>query len=183
MTADAADGFERTLFMEKFASVLKNETGSAIVFALMILLIVTIVGLSSSQTATTELQIVRNEGIHKQNLYLAEGAAQESIQRIWNISRSDPYQLHKRSPAWLNDDTINMTDLANWDNDGLDDNDTSRVAALDADTRASVVANGIAAGGSLDITSDANIYDFTIYGLGNRNQGQVLVEIGYRERF
>ena len=169
--------------MDKKASVLKNEEGSAIVFALMILLIVTIIGLSSSQTTTTELQIVRNEGIHKQNLYLAEGAAQETIQRIWNISRSDPYQLHKRSPAWLNNDTLNMTDLNNWDSDGVDDDDTSQVSSLDADTRLAAVTNGIASGGSLDITSEANIYDFTIYGLSNRNDGRVLVEIGYRERF
>jgi len=164
-------------------SVLKKEDGSAMIFALMILLIVTIVGLSSSQTTTTELQIVRNEGIHKQNLYLAEGAAQETIQRIWNLSRSDPYQLKNKTPTWLNNDTMNMTDLSNWDNDGADGDDTSQVSSLDADTRLSAVANGIASGGSLDITSEGNIYDFTIYGLGNRNEGQVLIEIGYRERF
>ena len=163
--------------------VLKNEDGSAIVFALMILLIVTIIGLSSSQTTTTELQIVHNEGVHKQNLYLAEGAAQEAIQRIWNISRSDAGQLQKKSPAWLNDDTINMTNLDNWDSDGVGGDDTSQVSSLDSDTSFSVVANGIASGGSLDITSETNIYDFTIYGLGNRNDGRVLVEIGYRERF
>jgi hypothetical protein len=183
LTVDAADEIDRTPSMGKSASVLKNEEGSAIVFALMILLVVTIVGLSSSQTTTTELQIVRNEGVHKQNLYLAEGAAQEAIQRIWNISRSDPNQLLKRSPAWLNNDTIDMTDLGNWDSDGVDEDDTSQVSSLDEDTSLSVVANGIASGGSLDITSETNIYDFTVYGLGNRNEGRVLIEIGYRERF
>jgi len=160
-----------------------DEKGSAIVFALMILLVVTIVGLSSSQMTTTEFQIVRNEGVHKQNLYLAEGAAQEAIQRIWNISRSDPDQLLKRSPAWLNDETIDMMDLGNWDSDGADNDDTSQESSLDEGTSLSVVANGIASGGSLDVTSESSIYDFTIYGLGNHNEGRVLVEMGYRERF
>ncbi len=76
-----------------------------------------------------------------------------------------------------------MTDLGNWDSDGVDEDDTSQVSSLDEDTSLSVVANGIASGGSLDITSETNIYDFTVYGLGNRNEGRVLIEIGYRERF
>jgi len=129
------------------------------------------------------LLIVQNEGVYKQNLYLAEGAAQESIQRIWNLSRSDPSQLKNRSPVWLNDDSLDMMDLGNWDSDGADDDDTSQVSALNEDTSSSVVANGVAAGGSLDITAESNIYDFTIFGLSNRNQGRVLIEIGYRERF
>jgi Tfp pilus assembly protein PilX len=169
--------------MGKNTSVLKNEKGAVIVFALMILLIVTIVGLSSSRTSTTELLIVRNEGVYKQNLYLAEGAAQEAIQRIWNTSRSDPSQLINRSPAWLNNDTLDMMDFGNWDSDGVDDDDTSLVSALNEDTSLSVIANGIAAGGSLDVTAESNIYDFTIYGLSNHNQGRVLIEIGFRERF
>ena len=86
--------FKKDLFI-------KNEEGSAIVVALMILMVVTIIGVSSSNTTTVELQIVRNDGIYKQNLYLAEAAAQEAIQRIWNISRSDPILLERQAPVWL----------------------------------------------------------------------------------
>ena len=75
--------------------LLKNEEGSAMLVALMILMVLTIIGVSSSNTTTVELQIVRNDGIYKQNLYLAEAAAQEAIQNIWNISRSDPVLLEK----------------------------------------------------------------------------------------
>ena len=72
---------------------LRNEEGSAIVASLMILVILTIIGISATNTTSVELQIVRIDGIYKQNLYLAEAAAQEAIQRIWNISRSDPILL------------------------------------------------------------------------------------------
>ena len=92
--------FKKNLFI-------KNEEGSAIVVALMILMVVTIIGVSSSNTTTVELQIVRNDGIYKQNLYLAEAAAQEAIQRIWNTSRSDPILLkNQRSSCFANSNLV-----------------------------------------------------------------------------
>lgn len=158
---------------------LKNEEGSAIVVALMILVVITIIGISSSNTTTVELQIVRNDGIYKQNLYLAEAAAQEAVQRIWNISRTDPFVLEKRSPVWLNDDAaIDMTNIANWVNDT-----TALVSSLDADASLAVEDVGIASGGSLDISSGTSAHDFTVYGLGTQNNGRAFIQIGYRERF
>lgn len=160
---------------------LKNEDGSALVVALMILMVVTIIGISSSKTTTVELQIVRNDGIYKQNLYLAEAAAQEAIQMIWNISRSDPILLEDKVPVWLN--TIDMKNIDNWDDDGADGNDTALISSTDPDASLAVVDAGIAAGGSLDISSETNAHDFAVFGLGNRNNGRVFIRIGYRERF
>ena len=158
---------------------LKNEEGSAIVVALMILVVVTIIGISSSNTTTVELQIVRNDGIYKQNLYLAEAAAQEAVQRIWNISRTDPLLLKARSPVWLNDPAVNdMTDTTLWVNDT-----TALESSLDADASLSVGDVGIAPDGSLDISSGSNAHDFAVYGLSTRNNGRVFIQIGYRERF
>jgi len=167
--------------MYKKKLFIKNEEGSAIVVALMILMVVTIIGVSSSNTTTVELQIVRNDGIYKQNLYLAEAAAQEAIQRIWNLSRSDPILLENRSPVWLNN--INMGDIDNWDNDGADGDDTALISSTDPDASLAVVDAGIATGGSLDISAETNAHDFAVYGLGNRNNGRVFIQIGYRERF
>ena len=160
---------------------LKNEDGSALVVALMILMVVTIIGISSSKTTTVELQIVRNDGIYKQNLYLAEAAAQEAIQRIWNTSRSDPILLENRSPVWLNN--INMGDIDNWDNDEADGDDTALISSTDPDASLAVVDAGIADGGSLDISSETSAHDFAVFGLGTRNNGRAFIEIGYRERF
>ena len=172
---------ERTKSMLKKFLFIKNEEGSAIVVALMILMVVTIIGVSSSNTTTVELQIVRNDGIYKQNLYLAEAAAQEAIQRIWNISRSDPILLEDKVPVWLN--TIDMKNIDNWDDDGADGNDTALISSTDPDASLAVVDAGIAAGGSLDISSETNAHDFAVFGLGNRNNGRVFIQIGYRERF
>jgi Tfp pilus assembly protein PilX len=160
---------------------IENEKGSAIVVGLMILMVVTIIGVSATNTTTVEQQIVRNDGIYKQNLYLAEAAAQEGIQRIWNMSRSDPFQLERKAPAWLND--ADMSDISNWDDDGADGDDTALVSSTDTDASLAVTAAGIAEGGSLDISNETNAYDFAVFGLGNRNNGRVFIQIGYRERF
>ena len=161
--------------------LLKSEEGSAMLVALMILMVLTIIGVSSSNTTTVELQIVRNDGIYKQNLYLAEAAAQEAIQNIWNISRSDPILLEKRAPVWLN--TIDMADIDNWDDDGADGDDTALVSSTDPDASLAVVDAGIAAGGSLDISAETNAHDFAVFGLGKGSNGRVFIEIGYRDRF
>jgi Tfp pilus assembly protein PilX len=166
--------FQKALFI-------KNEEGSAIVVAVMILMVVTIIGVSSTNTTTVELQIVRNDGIYKQNLYLAEAAAQEGIQRIWNVSRTDPFQLERKAPVWLND--IDMSNINNWDNDGADGDDTAEVSSTDPDAILAVTDAGIAEGGSLDISAETNAHEFAVFGIGNRNNGRVFIQIGYRERF
>ena len=170
--------FQKALFI-------KNEEGSAIVVAVMILMVVTIIGVSSTNTTTVELQIVRNDGIYKQNLYLAEAAAQEGIQRIWNLSRTDPFLLERKAPVWLNDinGDIDLTNPGTWDNDGAGGDDTAEVSSTDPDAVLAVTDTGIAEGGSLDISSETNAHQFAVFGIGNRNNGRVFIEIGYRERF
>jgi len=176
-----ANVIERTTSMFQNTLFIKNEEGSAIVVAVMILMVVTIIGVSSTNTTTVELQIVRNDGIYKQNLYLAEAAAQEGIQRIWNVSRTDPFLLERKAPVWLND--IDMSNINNWDNDGADGDDTAEVSSTDADAILAVTDAGIAEGGSLDISSETNAHEFAVFGIGNRNNGRVFIQIGYRERF
>jgi hypothetical protein len=174
--------FQKTLFI-------KNEEGSAIVVAVMILMVVTIIGVSSTNTTTVELQIVRNDGIYKQNLYLAEAAAQEGIQQIWNLSRTDPFRLERQAPVWLNNiedlikNDIDLTDPGDWDHDGAGGDDTAEVSSTDPDAILAVTDAGIAEGGSLDISSETNAHQFAVFGIGNRNNGRVFIEIGYRERF
>ena len=175
---------ERTTSMFQKALFIKNEEGSAIVVAVMILMVVTIIGVSSTNTTTVELQIVRNDGIYKQNLYLAEAAAQEGIQRIWNLSRTDPFQLERQAPVWLNNiDEIDLTNPGTWDSDGAGGDDTAEVSSTDPDAVLAVTDTGIAEGGSLDISSETNAHQFAVFGIGSRNNGRVFIEIGYRERF
>lgn len=51
---------------------LKNEDGSVIVFALLILVAVSIIGISATNTTTLELQIAANDQFHKMAFYTAD---------------------------------------------------------------------------------------------------------------
>jgi len=55
-------------------SLFKNQDGSAIIFALMTLVILTILGISSITTTTTEQKIARNDMYYKLSFYAAEAA-------------------------------------------------------------------------------------------------------------
>ena len=63
-------------------SVLKNETGSVMVFALMILSVLTILGVTAVKTGNTELQIAGNHYLSVAALYAAESGIVEAIERL-----------------------------------------------------------------------------------------------------
>lgn len=58
--------------MHKMTAILKNEHGSMMVVALMILAILTIIGISATRTSTTEVQISTNALEHNITFYAAE---------------------------------------------------------------------------------------------------------------
>jgi Tfp pilus assembly protein PilX len=53
---------------------LDNETGSTLVMALMVLVVVTILGIFSINTSTTELTIARNDRLYTMAFYASEAA-------------------------------------------------------------------------------------------------------------
>ncbi|MBF0413766.1 MAG: pilus assembly PilX N-terminal domain-containing protein [Desulfamplus sp.] len=59
---------------------INNNNGSIMVIAIMLLAIITIIGLTSSETVVTEQFIIRNQAIYKQNLNMVESAAMEGLQ-------------------------------------------------------------------------------------------------------
>jgi hypothetical protein len=86
-----------------------SQEGSIIVIALMVLAIMTVIGLMSADTTITENFIVRNAGIHKQNVSLVEAAVMEGLQDVIQIDASDPDNL---SPGTNPNDWINSDDTA-----------------------------------------------------------------------
>ncbi|RLB88188.1 MAG: hypothetical protein DRH26_14080 [Deltaproteobacteria bacterium] len=60
--------------MVKKNFIIGNEQGSAIVFALLILVAVTILGISSTNTSVIEFKIVGNERIYQRDFYIADSA-------------------------------------------------------------------------------------------------------------
>lgn len=166
------------------ASTLKNEQGTAIVMGLVVMLILTVVGITAVNTSTVELQIVRNEGIYKEDLYLAEGAAHEAIQTIWGIARTDPYILLDRTRDWLSvkPGDVEMVDMGYAYIENGDNNVIGEASPIGAQTSFSAVDTGVARPGSLEMTG-TNIHEWAVYGQSNKNNGRVLIQIGYRERY
>ena len=53
---------------------LNNQSGSALLFAILMLALLTIIGLSASSNTSLELMIAGNEKSHKMAFYFADGA-------------------------------------------------------------------------------------------------------------
>jgi hypothetical protein len=161
-------------------SLLDNEGGSVIVIALVMLMLLTMAGTSATTTSTIEIQVAGNERSYKQFFFRAEGAALQASQRVKNdaISHLD---------AWIRNDSFlyvsgaatpnNFTTLSNWDDLGaLYGTDYTNMYAM-------VVYKGIAAGGSVKVTSTQNQL-FSVYGkyLNAANNDGITIETGYSKR-
>ena len=59
---------------------IKSENGALSIIVIMILTLLTIVGLATMNTTTTEVQIAANEQFHKTAFYAAEGGARSAIE-------------------------------------------------------------------------------------------------------
>jgi Tfp pilus assembly protein PilX len=64
----------------------RKETGSITIIALMILIILTVIGISVSKTSNTDILAARNQIPYAQNFYIAEGAQNKEAIKI---SRGD----------------------------------------------------------------------------------------------
>ena len=166
----------------KYKSVVSNENGSAIVIAMLVLSVLTILGISSMHTSTIELQIVHNEKIYQQNFYQAESAAMEGAQKLEDVGGSDAALAQnwcKKSSDgdFLDDDNPNDTDNPElWVSADPDNN-------LDLDATLSVVLRGRDRTSSLNMAPDSRTkYMYTIRGYGKANNGKVRIEIGYKIR-
>lgn len=103
-------------------TIIKGQEGSVIVIALLILVTLTLGGITATQRSTTESFIVRNTAIYKQNLQLAETAAMEGIGEL--MRRED------LTEDWVNDKSI-------WDDNpaNADDSDDNSYPLTDDNSR------------------------------------------------
>lgn len=92
--------------MKSITRPLRNEDGSAIVLALMILVLLTIIGISASNTTNTEVQIASNDKFHKITFYAAEAArayvtANIALYGPDNITPSSPHYFPNNSDPYV----------------------------------------------------------------------------------
>ena len=167
--------------IRKKADIIKNEDGSTIVMALIMLAILTIIGISASTTSVTELQIVRNERIYQNNFYLAESSVMEAAQRLDNFDGITDYDIlmARASPTklgWINNASASpdFEISSNW-------NTSNSIPSL-ANTSCSftVVFIKSQAGSSMKI-GDQSVNLYAIYGLSQIYNGEVLIDIGCKK--
>ncbi|CAB5100437.1 hypothetical protein D3OALGA1CA_3289 [Olavius algarvensis associated proteobacterium Delta 3] len=185
--------------MTSITHAVRNEDGTVMVIALLIMAILTILGLSAIDTSNVEIQITSNERIYKRNFYKAEAAVIAAAQQL---EESTPSQLANVSNIdWLINtdfDADNMqyqTPAGTWvslqdvSGDWIDppavNGIVGQVASGDSDYAASrfVVLETT---GFIDLTAPSNMHSYEIYGFYDSqgaDRGQVVVEIGYKRRF
>ena len=159
-----------------------GEQGSAMVVALLVLALLTILGMVMIQTTTTELKITRNDRVVKDHFYRAEGAAMEAAQWLQN---ADPLCLEDLTCAgFLGQNDVDLTALdlnvGAWEMSSVD---PDGAGAPDMIAGYQIVDET----GIIDLSADTNLHTYKVYGYYNRpdglNRGEALVEIGYKRRF
>jgi hypothetical protein len=159
--------------MVKSIKPLKNEQGYfLIVSTLMLLALLTIISIAATNTANTEVQIAGNDAVYQRNLYLAEGAAMEAVDRLQNVS-NPLAELEFVVPGLKTID--DSTYIDHWDK--------SMGAELDATGNTRFVAGyeGTPTGYSLGL-GKPKVHGFVIYGRAEK-QGVSTIKIGYRKAF
>jgi hypothetical protein len=162
-------------------NMLVKEDGSILIVALILLVLLTLMGISATTLTDIELQIAGNEMVSRANFYNAEAAAMENIQLLANTGEAitDPTDP---SMPWLNlpSELPFPNDITNKDN-WTDMNSRVSDNANNGDQRFLTVFEGVIAGDSLDMTR-SRIYTYRVVGKGEINQGQGmdLVEMGFR---
>ena len=164
----------------KEAKLLKREDGSVLVIALVILVLLTIAGMTSNRTSSIDMLIAGNERTYKQNLFMAEAMAIEAMQNMEDIDLEDS------PPTWLTTDLsiINEITVLNEDNwtTGFSDGTNSVPSTLSADARYVAVSAGIDPGTGLGL-GGSRVYSYQIFGRSSQNNGQTVILVGYRKAF
>jgi len=176
----------------KEISKLNNEDGSVLVLALVMLVLLTLIGISATTTSMIENKISGNERVYKQNLYAAEAASMHCAQDMEEIpdpKTAPPSYLHPKDaiiPATYD------TTIRDIDNDGSGPDvdwwttGTNSAGSIDGNTRFLASSQGLAGGAqgtSLDMTV-SNVHAYSVYGRCKpSNSGPTIIEIGYRKAF
>jgi len=161
---------------------LGNENGSAIVVALMLLSLLTVIGIWSTRKSNIETMISGNEVARKQTFFRTEGGVIEGGFAIEDAAAGD---LTSRSPAWLYEESVapDMTDPDNWDFDEEGGDDTAVQSTMDSEVGYCGIDRGASPGYEEGMENATQVRTYAIYSFHNSRDGQALMEVGYRKRF
>jgi Tfp pilus assembly protein PilX len=158
-----------------------NQEGSMLVISMLILVLLTLLGVSASTNTAVELKIADNDRSHKINVYRAESAAMMAAQRMENTT--NVMTLIDLSENWLQPADFlkspnpNIQSATVWDAT----NNTS-AQGMDGNNRYLVVYRGVSTGSSLDM-SGSTLHEYELYGRSVSRRGTAIVQLGYKKRF
>lgn len=75
--------------MQKITSIINNPQGSVIIIAVMILALLTVIGISATNTSTTEVQISTNAVLHNIAFYTADSGIAAGRAALNNLKIAD----------------------------------------------------------------------------------------------
>ncbi len=180
-------------------SKVHNQDGFVLVIALVMLLVLTMIGVSGIKNSTIELKIAGNERGAAVNFYAAEGACLEGARKVLDEDDTDvllpavteatllPTALIREANA---DESVETGDMRNLDTSGdgkIDHNDNFSISSFDGDigntVRNVATLNVIPSGSSLALGA-SRLYDYSVYGLSeDTSNGKAIIKVGTKKRF
>jgi type IV pilus assembly protein PilX len=164
------------------AQRLQSEDGYVALFAaLVLLMLLSIIGISASRVANTEISMARNEVIYHRNFFLAEGAAMEAADRLANTA-----DLKTQMPVWMETaaGALDYTNLRTYFSHATDPSATVIPQASELDLNRTLYVGGVdgtAPGEGLD-PDRPKIYAISVYGRCEWD-GVSIIKIGYRAAY
>jgi len=169
--------------MQGMTNSLGNARGSAVVLALMVLSLLTLIGILATRTSNTEVLIAGNEIQRKMAFYTAEGACMEGVERLMAQAEAD---LVSRPPVpgWVFEASAaaDLTRVENWDFDGANGDDTAVASTLNPGGAVgfAVVERGVT--GSMVMTKKTQVRSYAVFGLNSDRTGRLIVEAGKKRK-
>jgi Tfp pilus assembly protein PilX len=177
--------------------ILGNEKGVAIIAALLILMLLSLVAITFTDTTITEKAIVRSEAVFERAFYKAESGAMEGVQKLANESAvkellpalddaTNNADLLASVPRGDREDNVAMTDtdgdskftladVAGWDDSEVDTRTYRRVVLPDG-------GGGVGHEGSLKVTAPRD-YHYSAFGYSDADNGSAMIKVGYVKHF
>lgn len=163
-----------------------SEKGSTILALVVIIMVITLFGISSLKSSSSELMVARNARCYKQNIYRAEAAVMEAAQILNNETNEDSMKPGTSPLGWLVDGTDSTAfnpEEGDWVYDGTDANAAHSPLFKDNESSYSVRFEGYAQGTSLNMNASTHMWQYGVYGISELCDGQAGVVAGYRKRF
>jgi len=162
---------------QETSTILGNQSGFVLVMAILVMVVLAIIGLSTTKDAQLNLVIVGNDKTSKQKFYRAEATIHEAAQRIENASADTLKARTLRGLNLASSYSPTITAASNW---------TTALSQTGLTTGTSYIMadKGVGAGGSLDMAaSQLHSFEITGQAVDPVSGGTTFISIGYKRRF